>query len=94
MKYLKIVKAKYLGDEIVGKEHGVLVWDSIKVDNIYYPKLPSDPNENTITDYFDYLLQKGKKAYLVTGNLIRIEGHDREPLLEDVKIIRELKYLE
>lgn len=84
----------YFGDELVGEELGVSVWETYKVDNVYFPKLPAEPNESAITDYFDFLLSRNKKVYLVTGNKLKIEGHDREPLLEDVKIIRELIYLE
>lgn len=84
----------YFGDALVGEEPGVSVWETYRVDNVYFPKLPDEPNENAVADYFDYLLNRDKRVYLVTGNRIRVEGHDREPLLEDVKIIRELTYLE
>lgn len=80
----------YLGSEVSGTEPGVSVWEAVKVDNAYFPKLPEIYNKNTLSDYFYDLLESDKKVYLVTGNRIRVTGSDGEPLLEDVKIIKEI----
>ena len=86
----------YFGNEPVGQEPGISVWETYKINNIYFPKLPDNPTENAIEDYFDNFLHKDKdkKVYLVTGNIINCKGHNGEPLLENVVKIRELKYLE
>lgn len=80
----------HFGDEIAGIEPGISVWEAVKVDNAYYPKLPENYNDCTLSDYFYELLESKKKVYLVIGDRIRINGKDNEPLLENVKIIREI----
>lgn len=82
----------YRGDEIVREEAGISVWRAVENCGYYYPILPEEPNENTISDYFDLLFHSDKKVYLVTGTEMFIEGADREPLLMDVKIIKEITY--
>lgn len=82
--------AIHLGDVIVGKEVGVSVWDCVEANNCYYPVMPSDVNENGISDYFDMLLNSESNVYLVTGNRLRLEGQDREPLLSDVVVLKDL----
>lgn len=80
----------HLGDEIVGEEVGVSVYEAIYSDGYYYPKLPDNPNDNTIIDYFEYLMYSDKKVYLVIGDRMRLNGKDNEPLLENVKVIKEI----
>ena len=80
----------YRSDSIVREEAGVSVWRAIENCGCYYPILPEEPNENTISDYFDMLWHNDKKVYLVTGTEMFIEGADREPLLMDVKILKEI----
>lgn len=84
--------AIHFSDEIVGYECGVSVWDCIEADGRYYPILPKEPNENAISDYFHHLLHSNKKVYLVTGDRIRLEGHDREPLLRNVIILKDITW--
>lgn len=79
------------GEIIVGKEKGVSVWKAIEVSGYYYyPLLPENVNENTIIDYFDYLIDGNKNVYLVTGNELETHGSDGEPLLRNVKIIKDI----
>ena len=80
------------GDEIVREEVGVSVWRAIENCGYYYPILPEEPNENTISDYFYMLLHSDEKVYLVTGTEMFIEGADREPLLMDVTILKEITH--
>lgn len=80
----------HLGNEVVGEEAGVSVWEAVEANNRYYPKLPEMVNESGIQDYFDYLLESDKKVYLVVGDRLRINGKDNEPLLENVKVIKEI----
>lgn len=80
----------HLGDEIVGEEAGLSVYEAIWDDGYYYPKLPDNPNSSTILDYFEFLMYSNTKVYLVIGDRMRINGHDNEPLLENVKVIKEI----
>lgn len=80
------------GDEIVREEAGVSVWRAVECCGRYYPILPEEPNENTISDYFELLLHGDEKVYLVTGTELFIEGADREPLLMDVKVLKEITH--
>ena len=54
--------------------------------------MPEEPNKNTLIDYFDFLLHSDKNVYLITGTEMFIEGADREPLLMDVKILKDLTH--
>lgn len=80
----------YLGDDDSNKEMGVSVWECIFVDNMYYPILPKEANENSVNDYFSMLFDTKRSVYLVTGDKLRGEGQSREPLLTNVKIIKNL----
>ena len=79
-------------DSIVREEAGVSVWRAVENCGRYYPILPEEPNENTISDYFYMLLHSDEKVYLVTGTEMLIEGADREPLLMDVTILKEITH--
>ena len=81
------------GELIIGKEQGVSVWKAIKACSNYYPLLPQDANESAITDYFDYLLNSNKNVYLVTGEELETHGKDGEPLLRNVKIIKDITHI-
>lgn len=78
------------GDAEIRNEGGVSVFKAIETEGKYYPILPKHPNDNAITDYFYLLLHSNTKVYLVTGDEIFIEGADREPLLMNVKVIKEI----
>lgn len=81
-------------DEVVREEAGVSVWKAIESDGKYWPILPDEPNDNAISDYFDLILNKYKhrKVYLVTGTPMFIEGADREPLLMNCQIIKDITW--
>ena len=76
-------------DEIVKQEKGLSVWNSAIANNVYYPILPENPNECAVQDYISYLWGN-KRVYLVTGDELEEVGSCGEPLLTNVKIIREL----
>lgn len=80
----------HFGDKVAGIEPGVSVWKAVKANGAYFPVLPEDVNESGIQDYFDELFDKDKKVYLVTGRELAVTGHDNEPLLYDIKVIKEL----
>ena len=75
---------------LIREEGGVSVWRAVESNGLYYPILPENPNKNAIADYFVLLLESDKNVYLVTGDELFIEGADREPLLNNVKIIKEI----
>lgn len=80
------------GDQLVRSEGGISVWKAIESNGKYFPLLPKHPNENTIADYFKHLLEDSSNVYLVTGNEIFIEGADREPLLIDVVVLKDITH--
>lgn len=82
----------YAGDQVVGEEPGLSVWTAVECNDMYWPLLPEAANENGIADYFDLLLNSDKKVYLVTGDELRYEGQDREPLLQNVVVIKEITH--
>lgn len=83
----------HFGDAIIRKEGGVSVFRAVEANGMYYPMLPDDVNEAGIADYFDFLLRRqDRPVYLVTGDEIRLEGADREPLLQNVIIIKDLTH--
>lgn len=79
------------GEEKIGEEQGVSVYEAHKTLNeTYSPVLPWPPKANTL-DTFYYLIRyfNGKK-YLVTGDLLPTRGNDGEPLIVNVTIIKKL----
>ena len=81
----------HYGDQLVRKEGGLSVWRAVEAFGTYFPMMHEDINKDGIFDYFGMLFSN-KPVYLVTGSEMRLEGADREPLLEDVVVIRKLDY--
>lgn len=83
----------HLGDYDARPEGGLSVWRAVKSNGCYYPVLPEDANEDAIADYFDMLLTGRQRVYLVTGQEMRLEGADREPLLMmPVTVLKEITH--
>lgn len=82
----------HLGDYDARTEGGLSVWRAVEANGRYYPVLPDDANEAAIADFFDFLLYSDTPVYLLTGSEIRLEGADREPLLQDWVVIKEITY--
>ena len=82
----------YAGDELVGQEPGLSVYRAVESCGMFFPQLPDDANENGVMDYFMFLIQQCKPVYLVTGEEMRFDGQDREPLLINVKILKEITH--
>lgn len=78
--------------EVIGKEIGVSVWEcEIKKDK-YHMVFPKNPTEHTADD-FDYMMNlytENDDIFLVTGTEVG-KGSDGEPLLRNIKVIRQLK---
>ena len=83
----------HLGDYKARPEGGLSVWKAVEANGRYYPVLPEDANEAAIADYFDMLLADRGPVYLLTGSRIRLEGADREPLLQSWVVIKEITHL-
>lgn len=83
----------YAGDQVVGEEPGLSVYRAVEVNGIYFPLMESDFVDDGIIDYFQLLFEsvrdENKKVLVVTGDELRFEGHDREVLLTNVKIIKD-----
>lgn len=85
-------KIRFRGQEVVGEEIGVSVWDAANIYNKWHIVVPNPCDEDTIDDIHGGLLQAicyGNPIYLVTGSIIGI-GSDGEPLLKKVKIIEDI----
>ena len=88
----------YKGDSAIGEEDGVSVYNCIKLNNIYHIVMPLPLKEGQGITYEDliqeitqcrYEIEKPRKVYLVSGMEIG-KGHDNEPLIKDVKILKDL----
>lgn len=89
------------GYECVGQEKGVSVWDAVLLEDGYHLVAPRQGNSCTYGDFiisafpdeyfpsemFPYCL----KIYVVSGDEVG-KGSDNEPLLKNVKIIKELPF--
>lgn len=70
-------------------EEGVSVWECYIVNRVPFPKLPSNPTEDCLADYF-YMLLGNRQVFLVEGTQVGV-GSDEEPLLgDDTAIVEEL----
>lgn len=76
------------GDAILKVEKGVSVWECAFVNDVPFPLLPKDADETCMADYF-YFLLGNKPVYLVEGNELEETGSVGEPLLSNIRIIRE-----
>ena len=87
------------GYECVGKEKGVSVWDCVyNFDTDLYQLIAPHPTKTTYGDFStmafpDHCLgcDPNEKIYVVTGIEVGY-GADNEPLLKDVKIVKELPF--
>ena len=73
-------------------KQGFLYGEQLKAVDVIIQFFQKNPNENTISDYFHILLHSDEKVYLVTRTEIIIEGADREPLLMDVMVLKEITH--
>jgi hypothetical protein len=85
------------GYEVAGKEEGVSVWNTVIIDNKYHLVAPH-PTQYTYGDFCSgafpdncYGCDKSIKIYVVKGDEVG-KGADNEPLLKNVKIVKELPY--
>lgn len=88
----------YRGDAVVGYEDGVSVYDCIETDGLYRIVMPFPLTEGQGMTYecliqeitqCRYEIENPRKVYLVSGMEVG-KGHDNEPLIKDVKILKDL----
>lgn len=88
----------YKGDSAIGEEDGVSVYNCIKLNNIYHIVMPLPLKEGQGITYENliqeiaqcrYEIEKPRNVYLVSGMEIG-KGHDNEPLIKNVKILKDL----
>lgn len=79
------------GEEKVGEELGVSVYEAHKnINGSYSPVLPMPANISTLDTFLYFIKYYNGKRYLVTGDVLPSVGIDGEPLIRNVKILKEL----
>lgn len=79
------------GEEKVGEEFGVSVYEAHKnINGTYSPVLPMPVNMSTLDTFLYFIRYYNGKKYLVTGDVLPFVGTDWEPLIKNVKILKEL----
>lgn len=75
----------------VGEELGVSVYEAHKnINGLYSPVLPMPTNTTTLDTFLYFIKYYSGKRYLVTGDVLPFVGIDGEPLIINVKILKEL----
>ena len=81
------------GDELIGEESGVSVWEAIELDGKYRILIPNPCNANAMGDLESYFLKShyyiSKPVFEVDGDVIAT-GSDGEPLLTNIRNIKKL----
>lgn len=79
------------GEEKVGEELGVSVYEAHKnINGLYSPVLPMPTNTSAFDTFLHLIRYYSGKKYLVTGDVLPFVGMDGEPLIKNVKILKEL----
>ena len=79
------------GEEKIGEEKGVSVYEAHKnINGTYSPVLPFPTNEIAFNSFIYYIKYFTDNKYLVTGDLLDETGTDGEPLIKNVKILKKL----
>lgn len=77
------------GEEKIGKENGVSVYEAHKnINGTYSPVLPFPTNEMAFNDFIEHIAYFTGNKYLVTGDLLDETGTNGEPLIKNVKILK------
>lgn len=79
------------GEEKVGEELGVSVYEAHKnINGLYSPVLPMPATINTFDTFIHFIKYYSGKKYLVIGDVLPSVGIDGEPIIVNVKILKEL----
>lgn len=88
----------YRGDNIIGKENGVSVYNCVEINNKYHIVMPIPLKEGQGSTYEIFIqsitqcrfkIDNPSKVYLVTGDEVGV-GNDNEPTLKNIKIIKDI----
>lgn len=60
------------------------------INGTYSPVLPMPVNMSTLDTFLHFIRYYNGKKYLVTGDVLPFVGTDWEPLIKNVKILKEL----
>lgn len=79
------------GEEKVGEELGVSVYEAHKnINGLYSPVLPMPANTSALNTFLYLIRYYSGKKYLVKGDVLPFVGTYGEPLIKNVKILKEL----
>lgn len=79
------------GEEKIGEELGVSVYEAHKnINGLYSPVLPMPTNTSALDTFLHLIRYYSGKKYLVKGDVLPFVGTDGEPLIKNVKILKEL----
>lgn len=90
--------AVYKGDVVIGYEDGVSVYDCVETDGLYRIVMPFPLKEGQGMTYecliqeitqCRYKIENPRNVYLVSGMEVG-KGNDNEPLIKEVKILKDL----
>lgn len=83
--------AIWQGDKCVGYEEGVSVYEvHLNNNGEYVPVVPCPLTEKGLNDYVYHLNYFRGRKYIVSGDILKKVGSNGEPILKNVKIIKEL----
>lgn len=87
------ISAIYRGEELIGHEKGVSVYDAIyNHSGKVSVAIPLPITRTTLDTFIQFIRYDNRPAYLCTGKYLG-RGQDNEPIITDVKIIRKIEYL-
>lgn len=79
-------------DECVGEEQGVSVYDAVVgEDGKVSVGFPLPATASTLDTFIGFIRYQKRPEYLVEGDFVG-RGVDGEPLIQNVRIVQELKY--
>ena len=79
----------YKYNTFIKYEMGISVYDACKIHGKWHVVLPLNINKDTICTYEKFRIYCKTHVYLVSGEKIGI-GNDGEPLIKNVKILKDL----
>ena len=81
------------GDELIGEEKGVSVWEAVELNGKYRILIPNPCNADAMGDLDSTFLRShyysAKPVYELDGDIIGV-GADGEPLITNIKHIKKL----
>lgn len=72
------------------KEIGVSVFNACKINGVYHIVIPNPCTGDTLDDIVRFMKYSSEPFFLVTGKKIGL-GTDNEPLIINVKIIKDIR---